>query len=672
MKYVKIFILLITFIIFVNPIFACAISGIVNGITCNSCDNITKICECNVNTTPLESSTSKLFNLSGCEDYTINLNLNAKTIWFKENLNMNDTNWNLVISGSSNIVIDNSKSLDINLSNIIIESNADAKIKNLSESFSSSSIKINFITKDITVKPNSKLEIKIKTNDGKNGTDGDSEGDDGTDGISSGDLIISFKNFINFGNSIVELGTGNGGKGGQPHSEDTTDERNGRPGGSSGNLNLRIQNIENNNNLNIILKTGNGGNGSHSPKDDSADDSFNGGNGGHAGNININEIKLIKNQGDFSMQAIAGNGGWAGTSRFAGDNDCDFGNDGEQDNHGDSGNGGDVSDLNITTLINRSPNFKLNLKSGELGKRNVADGTCTNHELDKPFGFPGTLGNIDINFLENTYPGIEIISQLNFSLADYQLAATAQANNNTDDGGESGDTGYMRKLLDLGITVTNVNINNLKNGSYLPKSINIKSEPEHPIFNNSIDLSGCYIQPSQVTYNLNGGTNIYATNIESINSFLPAGTSVNYRYCPHCEVIDLTDEVNRYTREYNIYSNVNGKILPGDLKIFYFNPVTNQIYYTKRIDNTLQPIYTNKEEISSEMNDKIGMREFKLEKNKLVWFGSSQDEDRNDLAEDEYLFCYGQEYILKGKITIGNNSKEFEFPFVPLRELFNN
>ena len=66
------------------------------------------------------------------------------------------------------------------------------------------------------------------------------------------------------------------------------------------------------------------------------------------------------------------------------------------------------------------------------------------------------------------------------------------------------------------------------------------------------------------------------------------------------------------------------------------------------------------------------MREYKLDKSKLVWLGSSIDEDRDDLSSDEHLFCYGQEYILKGKITIGSSSKEFEFPFVPLRELFNN
>jgi len=672
MKYVKIFILLITFIIFVNPIFACAISGIVNGITCNSCDNTTKICECNVNTTPLESSTSKLFSLSGCEDYTVNLNLNAKTIWFKENLNMNDTNWNLVISGSSNIVIDNSKSLDINLSNIIVMENAKLNISTLDTS-QRNDVSLVFKSRDIEVKPQAELKIKLKTNDGTNGggpssnnwlSIDDGSNWDGKPGTESGNLNFSYINLLNYGKIDINLETGKGGDGGTTNEGDSSGNalQDGGHGAISGDLNFDTNNTKNFGQLNINLKTGNGGNGGHSAKDDGADEGFKGGNGKNAGSINI-LIKTIENSGPFLFSAIGGNGGLGGTKRHASDNStC------EEGQNGNSGDGGSILDINISTLINESLEFKIYIENGMLGRVNLVDGSC-GQKNGAAFGHPGDLGNINISFLENTNSAIDIISKFNFTQEDYTLSLNSQ-NNSSDDLVSNG--GHMIGLNDLGITVTNVNINNLKNGSYLPKSINIKSEPEHPIFNNSIDLSGCYIQPSQVTYNLNGGTNIYATNIESINSFLPAGTSVNYRYCPHCEVIDLTDEVNRYTREYNIYSNVNGKILPGDLKIFYFNPVTNQIYYTKRIDNTLQPIYTNKEEISSEMNDKIGMREFKLEKNKLVWFGSSQDEDRNDLAEDEYLFCYGQEYILKGKITIGNNSKEFEFPFVPLRELFNN
>lgn len=666
MKFIKIFIILIILVLFTSTAFACTITNPISGITCSPCDNTTKICECNINSANLDVTTGKLFNLTSCEDYTINVNLNAKTIWIKENLNMNDSNWNLVVSGTSKIGVDNSKSLDISFSNIIVMDGDKLTIKTL-DTQKRENISITFKARDIEVKPQAELKIELKTNDGESGggpssnnwlSVDDGSNWDGKPGERSGDLYFEYIKLINYGKTDIDLMTGNAGHGGTTNEGDSSGnaKQDGGHGAESGYLNFKLNTIQNNGELKINLKTGNGGNGGHSAVDDGADEQFKGGNAGNSQKIVISPINKIENNGSFLLSAVGGNGGLGGTQRHDGTT-CDEGW------NGSGGNAGSIdSDLNISVLINKSNDFKINLENGKLGKVLKVDKSCDNGESKNYFGYPGKLPNINIDYLENTNNSIEIISKFNFTQTDFTLA---QADG---EGIENG--GYMRSLSDLGIKVANININNLKNGSHLPKTINIRSEPDHPLFDNSIDITGCYIQPSQVTYTLNGGTNISATNIESISSFLPAGTSKSYRYCPHCEVIDLTDEVNRYTREYNIYSNVNGKILPGDLKIYYSN--NNNYYYTKRADNLQYPVYTNVVDINSTLNDKIGMREYKLSKDKLVWYGAYQEQDRDDLAEDEHLFCYGQEYIISGKITTGSSSKDFTFPFVPLRELFNN
>ena len=52
---------------------------------------------------------------------------------------------------------------------------------------------------------------------------------------------------------------------------------------------------------------------------------------------------------------------------------------------------------------------------------------------------------------------------------------------------------------------------------------------------------------------------------------------------------------------------------------------------------------------------------------------SADAADIDELNQEDYLFCYGQEYILDGKITSdGGTIKNFNFPFVPLRELFSD
>jgi len=675
MKSTKIFLILLILVLVTGTTFACSITNRVSGITCNPCDSVTKVCECNFTQNINMQAAQKLFSAdaTSCANYTINVNTNGKNIWTIENFDMNTSFpiWNLIVTGDSKIYIDNYKTLSFSLSNIIVMEGAKLRIRTIDEQLRNN-ISITFKARDIEVRPQAELNINLKTNDGADGRKGNE-----TDfwcshshewvlpkpGESSGDLDLNINSIINYGKIVVDLETGKGGNGGKAIDNDITcldaivgsDYRqHGAEGGSAGDISLDIKNIINYVNFSVIVNTGDGGNGSHTSIDVDYAEDWTGGSGGNSGYINFKSIELIKNQGNFNLNAVAGNGGNAGTKR---------GNAGTiRGTHGNGGNGGSISDLNIDVIQNNSLDFKINLQSGGWGGISFLDNS---HGTQNYYGIPGLASNIDINFLENTQPAIELISLLSFTNEQFQLTGNTH--------GSDGKKYTVKSVTDLGIKVTNINIHNLKNGSYLPKSINIRSEPEHPIFDNSINISGCYVQPSQVTYNLNGGLHLYATNIDSLRPFLSAGTSTTHKYCPHCEIIDLTDEINRYTRKYNIYTNISGKINPGDLQIFYSNPTTNEIYYTKRVDNTEKPVYINKEEITSTLNEKIGMREYKLENNKLVWFGSSVDEDREDLAEDEYLFCYGQEYIIKGKITIGtDNVKRFEFPFVPLRELFNN
>ncbi len=675
LKYTIIFLIMI---ISLNGVFACTVTtSNFSQISCSACDVETKICNCNfIGDIETTSAIINGYQTDSCEDYTINFYTNGNDLKINHNFNFSNTNniANLIINGFSDISIYQDAKI-IFLPNIIVEGNKKLDIKT-ADYLQATEKDHNLTIESILVKQNGTLNIDVKSNDGVSATSAPIYNNRGqlipivSNGTASGNLNLNINYLANYGNLDINLKTGNGGNGLTKEGDEgwlsaDDDPNSGGNGENSGDLNVNIKDIENFKDFIINLKTGNGGSGGNTAVDDCSgayvDEDFDGGNAGSAGNINIKSIDQINNQGNFYITAIAGDGGVGGSQRGC----CDNGT------NGNGGNGGSIFDLNISRLLNKksdgtnpNPKFKVDIKNGALGKIVLDD--CAGETSDL-LGKPGGLGNINIDFLENDSPDkLEIISAFNFTTEEYQLAVTS-TNNDGDD--EAANSGNMRQLPDLNLKLSEIKINYLKNGSYLPKNISASIPIDNDeYFNNDIRIDGCYINPTAVNYNIKDDTIIGATNPDAISVVNP-NFDLTYRFCPHCEIMPLDDTQNRYTRDYSLYSNTNGIVNIGDLNIHYSNPLDQSIYYTKRTDDKQLPVYTNKNPISGEWNPKINSYEYKIKPEDLNYYSHTPEEDIDLLNQEDNLFCYGQEYIINGKINAGA-IKPFNFPFVPLRELF--
>lgn len=653
-----------------------------------SCDcNHEKLeCNCNINDSVLVKTTAPPFSLTSCNDYKINFYTNGYNFLLKSdyfNFNFFDyTNINLIANNNSKITIyEDAKS--ITLPNIIVNSEKKLDIKTYSPlQATDKSHDVNI--ESIFVYPNANLNLNLKSNDGKIGNRSFGYGVDAfgnnyyaflesKHGTRSGYVNLKINNIQNYGFIDIDLKTGNGGDGQSFSGGDTGTIHDGGfsagDGDNSGDLNFSIKQIENYNNLKISLETGKGGKGGYSEKDEGPqDETYNGGNGGNAGNIFISNIDKITNYKSIIFNATAGDGGSGGVQRAENyDDHCKDGH------NGDGGHGGNISDIKINTFLNKlnSSEFKLNIKNGALGDVDISpDGTCA-PENSASFGIPGKIGDITIDFLENkSSNGFEITSNFNFTNHQYDLAVIATSNNGYD-GEDNG--GNILPLPYLNLKLSDIKINYLSNGSYLPKTISAGTPiVDDEYFNNNISIKGCYINPTKVDFDIKEYIRIEATNSDVI-SMLNSEFDLTSNYCPHCEVMPLDDSQNRYTRDYSLFSNIDGTINVGDLKVYYSNPLNQSKYYTKRTDNKQLPVYTNKNPISGVFNQKTNNYEYKIKPEDLIYYSHTPEDDIDELNQEDYLFCYGQEYILDGKITSdGGTIKNFNFPFVPLRELFSD
>jgi hypothetical protein len=625
------------------------------------------------NSTTIIDTTPSPFSLTNCNNYKINFYTNGKNIFLKSNMNFTspDNNINLIANNNSRIMIYQDAN-SITLPNIIVNSGKKLDIiTNSSVQATDKSHGVNI--ESIFVYPNANLNLNLKSNDGiSRGSSMECviDNDSHRHGTRSGNIKFKTFNITNYGNINITLETGKGGEGVKRDKEDCAGIKNqsGGGGGNSGDLNFDVTNIYNFGNIIFDLKTGNGGNGGYTSIDDAGrDDDWKGGGGGTAGSIFISNIDKIINYENIIFNAIAGDGGNGAMHRAENyDDHCKKGN------NGSGGSGGNISDINITTFLNRlnSSKFELNIKNGALGIIDTSsDETCAKLR-GRYFGGPGKLGDITIDFLDNkSSNGIKIKSDFSFTESQYALAVVATSNGGNDGQNNGGD---MRQLPDLNLKLSNIKINYLSNGSYLPKTI-FASIPidNYEYFNNDIRIKGCYINPTTVDYEIKDHTRIEATNSDVI-SMLNSEFDLTSNYCPHCEVMPLDDSQNRYTRDYSIFSNINGTINVGDLNVYYSNPLDQSRYYTKRTDNKQLPVYTNKNPISGVFNPKTNNYEYKIEPKDLIYYSHTPEDDIDELNQEDYLFCYGQEYILDGKITTIGGPKNFNFPFVPLRELFSD
>lgn len=686
-KYTLLFIIMI---LTMNGIFANCIGDIpiyfpfYDKVDC-VCYEETKTCNCNI-TEYIYINFGNLDFLTECNDYNINFYTNGNHIVFKSyfDFSSSDNNINIIANDNSKIIIYENASY-LKLPNIIVNSGRTLDIETYGPTQETDKYHIVDI-ESLFVHPTANLNINLKSNDGK------SKGVNKTlckvedkDGTNSGNIIFKTVSITNYGNTNISLETGKGGDGVKREREDCGGnfDQSGGNGGDSGNLDFNITSIYNYGELTLDLKTGVGGNGGYSSIDDTKDEYFNGGNGGSTGNIYISNIEQIINYDSLTFNATTGDGGFGGVQRANNLNDhCDKGT------NGFGGSSGNISDIKITTLLNKAnANFKLNIENGKLGEIDISVGkACISEnwttdykynikgqtqtkcgDIPLTFGAPGKLGDITIDFMENkSINGLEIKSSFAFTEEQYNLAVVATSNGGID---RADNGGNMRQLPDLNLRLSDIKINYLSNGSYLPRKIfaNIGVK-NYEYFDNNISITGCYINPTKVDYKVNDNTKIVASNPDAVSNLNPY-FDMKSRYCPHCEAISLDDTQNRYTRNYSIFSNIRGTINIGDLNIYYSDPSYQLEYYTKRTDNKQLPVYTNKALIEGSLNPKINSYEYKIEPKDLIYYSHTPEDDINYLNQEDYLFCYGQEYILKGKI---NGDKSFSFPFVPLRELFTD
>jgi hypothetical protein len=234
----------------------------------------------------------------------------------------------------------------------------------------------------------------------------------------------------------------------------------------------------------------------------------------------------------------------------------------------------------------------------------------------------------------------------------------------------------------MSANTSDLKINVLENGSYLPSKVSTIStltEDNNSIIsttNRAINInSGCYIKNPNSNFDYNTGKiNINSANKEDFSSFIsqsiPSVFSLNEE-CSLCDYYDLTDEVMpvstgvKFSKIYYLYSNTSGTINTNDLDIFYaknnplFSKLTNATYNPYLKSNF--PLYTNINSIEGELNDKLGIYEYKIEPANLKWYY----DPLMNLSEKD-IYCYYQNYRLVGTITSDTGNKSFDFPFTPI------
>lgn len=455
-------------------------------------------------------------------------------------------------------------------------------------------------------------------------------------------------NYIeNLSNFYISLISGNGANGAQGSDEQASNCRGwpekGGAAGNGGDLNYSIKNIDNNvidSKFNVVLNSGNGGDGGRAGLDKCGpSDKKTGGDGGRAGNISLLNYSEILNYGDYNFILNAGNGGEGGQgskrkSTYRGDT-------------GKSGSGGSISDYNLSNIIN-SGNFAIYLKSGKI---NINTKKNSNNQ-NKGTATAGSVGSVNIDYLSNTVPGMEIVLNLNEDDPNNLNIANCECSDNTNCSNAPDPT------------IGNININYINSGSYLPKKLDIIKRV--PISSSpSIIINSCYLLSSgnsQLFYRADN-LNLEASNLADIardfNSSSKIGFYIfNQVFCPVCDSLEL-DSPLRIDKEYTIYSSGDSNIV--DLNIYYLTPDGNIFRPPGYPIDQNYIVYSLKSEQKIEATNGLlfnGVKEYHINKEKLLF--NPRMLDLETIESETKLFCPGQKYRLVYRLQ-NNQTKTIDF-----------
>jgi hypothetical protein len=542
-------------------------------------------------------------------------------------------------------------SLFLKLNNLVIEENSNSNLNIKTEKISTS-CDIGRSGGDVKLDTNNIYNkgllnvnlISADSGDAKNAYDCHEK--NGGNSENAGDVNLNINSVYNLQDINFNILSGNGGDGAKGSSSAVGEGCSlskkpgwGGDGGNAGNIHFNINNIYNEGLVEKNLISGNGGLGADSGFDGGANsnqaDYAEGGNGGSGGSIYFsslnNDLFNIKNNGQIIFSVLAGNG----------NNGGDKINRPEEGKAGNGGDGGTIKDI-FFDFIENNDYFYLNFVSGSKGVK----GENPNPGED---GSHGQTSDLEIDYLIN-------------NSSDFSIVLNSKKLN-----------------IDNSYT-SNISINKIHTASYLPKKLSAHTDfTASSNVNRSININNaCYIKEPN--------TNLeYSAQFISINSAnqdvfkgdiqAPEGITPTYSENDSCSVCDYIDFENKdeifpsntghkSNQEYSLFSNHQGSINEGELKIFYSknNPLFTKIEsYNPFLEEEL-PLYTNKEEISSEYNEKMDIYEYKIKPENLKWYF-----DGNKDLTDKEIYCYYQNYRIEGEIKLDNGiEKNFNFPFTPI------
>lgn len=492
------------------------------------------------------------------------------------------------------------------------------------------------------------LLIFISGGNGSNGVNGCyRDSIDGGLGGNGGKVLLDINQINNYNKIDLNLNSGIGGNGGQGSDEGVRSCRghpeNGGSAGNGGDINLFILNIENKN-INSIIElngiSGSGGYGGRAGKDRCQhSDKKTGGSGGHGGKINSNSVVTVINYGDFIFNLSGGAGGAGGNgSRYRST---------ARGETGKSGSGGSISDMNFSKIVN-SGDFSLNLKSGKI---NINTKKNSNNQ-NRGTATAGSVGSVNIDYLSNMVPGMEIVLNLNEDDPNNLNSSNCACLEGT----------QCSTVSDP--TIGNIKINYINSGSYLPKKLDIIKRV--PISSSpTIIIKSCYLLSSgnsQLFYRADN-LNLEASNLADIardfNSSSKIGFYIfNQVFCPVCDSLEL-DNPLRIDKEYTIYSSGDSNIV--DLNIYYLTPDGNIFRPPGYPSDQNYIVYSLKSGQKIEATNGLlfnGVKEYHINKEKLLF--NPRMLDLETIESETKLFCPGQKYRLVYKLQ-NNQTKTIDF-----------
>ncbi|HPV66383.1 MAG TPA: hypothetical protein PK655_02950 [archaeon] len=501
------------------------------------------------------------------------------------------------------------------------------------------------------------VDINLFAADGAKGSAG-SKGynkNGGVGGNGGQSVLIIQEGFIkNYGKFNVFLKSGNGANGAKGSGEKGNcggSPKSGGAGGNGGHSNFIVYNLENlkedeqqQAEFNITIKSGNGGRGGNGGNNTCGADSANGGKGGYGGHIKFIYIPNTKynivNQGILRYDLSAGDGEMGGNKSDGGGK------------YGESGVGGSISDYNISNFINEKDFYYYALS----GKVNV--------NKNRGQGKAGSIGSINIDKLENLSLNFNITNELNEQNVENINSLFCHC-----------DESCNNQNIDP--KIGNININYLKSGSFLPKSLKLIKYV--PVKETAININGCHAASSgnsSLSYKTDNLT-LRLANLGIIQNDFDSESSkvgrvdVEEINCPVCDSLELNNFALRTDTEYTIYTDNAGVIT--DLNIYYVNPDgslfkppgypsdENYVVYSLKTGENIMP--------DSKQFAGTNIKEYKIAKDILHYNPENFDltnipEEKGYGIDDVRLFCQAQRYLLKFKLQ--NDVVIKEIYFTPL------